>query len=448
MPVLVLLIYHGHSHFNACFKMAKLLRTRFRVVFAGFIYFEKYVTGQGFEFYPLRTVPFGLGFEEWVNKIEKKRFIYLKTLTDRWNARLYYMREAELSRMIKELQPAYLLIDAWQSTDFIVLYQLLKGKIRTAIIQTMLSNRLKKDLPPLNSNTLPGMHFAIKRSHINFRFQAFRRNVVQWITFLGNTNQKMIQKKISDNNIPPTYFARQPTLFNPALDHLHEIMLSVREFDFKSIHQSSFEHYAGFMIDKERSEPADLVFESVFNLVQKRIHNGSMLIYCSFGTVDFKNQKPIKYFLKKLFQSATRHTKLVFLIAGNAYSLLKEFKLPENVFAVKLAPQLRILQQASVFITHGGINSIKEAIIANVPMLVYPTSNITDSKGLAARVIYHKLGLRGKIHYDSPDDISKKITSLLQEPHFKSALKNMASANDRYSESQIFDILDTLTPPE
>ncbi|MBV6514465.1 MAG: Oleandomycin glycosyltransferase [Planctomycetes bacterium] len=49
--------------------------------------------------------------------------------------------------------------------------------------------------------------------------------------------------------------------------------------------------------------------------------------------------------------------------------------LPKNCLAVPYAPQLRLLERASLFITHGGANSVMEALWAGVPMLVSPQCN-------------------------------------------------------------------------
>ena len=47
--------------------------------------------------------------------------------------------------------------------------------------------------------------------------------------------------------------------------------------------------------------------------------------------------------------------------------------LPENILAFNFVPQLQILKIADIFITHGGINSINEAILLNnLPIIVIP----------------------------------------------------------------------------
>jgi zeaxanthin glucosyltransferase len=65
---------------------------------------------------------------------------------------------------------------------------------------------------------------------------------------------------------------------------------------------------------------------------------------------------------------------------------------PSNVLTVPHMPQLALLGRAAVFVTHGGLSSVKESIVQRVPMLVVPQS--FDQPGNAARVVYHGLGRR------------------------------------------------------
>jgi UDP:flavonoid glycosyltransferase YjiC (YdhE family) len=49
--------------------------------------------------------------------------------------------------------------------------------------------------------------------------------------------------------------------------------------------------------------------------------------------------------------------------------------LPKHVTAVRYAPQWSLLERARVFVTHGGANSVMEAVTCAVPMLVSPLCN-------------------------------------------------------------------------
>jgi UDP:flavonoid glycosyltransferase YjiC (YdhE family) len=104
-------------------------------------------------------------------------------------------------------------------------------------------------------------------------------------------------------------------------------------------------------------------------------------------------------------------------------------------------PQLIILKSSSIFITHGGLNSIKEAISAEVPILVYPINKDVDHNGNSSRVVYHRLGLRGNISSETEKGLSEKIMTLLSEPGFRQNLKRMKAFEGNYPEEKLFGIL-------
>ena len=49
--------------------------------------------------------------------------------------------------------------------------------------------------------------------------------------------------------------------------------------------------------------------------------------------------------------------------------------LPENVLAVGSTPQLELLRRVRAMITHGGTNSVMEALTSGVPLLISPICN-------------------------------------------------------------------------
>lgn len=73
---------------------------------------------------------------------------------------------------------------------------------------------------------------------------------------------------------------------------------------------------------------------------------------------------------------------------------------PNNAIVVNNAPQLELLKKASVCITHGGFNTVLEALTQGVPQIAIPVTN--DQPGVAARIEYKKTGkttsLDGWIH--------------------------------------------------
>lgn len=60
-----------------------------------------------------------------------------------------------------------------------------------------------------------------------------------------------------------------------------------------------------------------------------------------------------------------------------------------NVHIYKSVPQLDVLKMAEVFITHGGMNSVSEALVSGTPMVVIP---LVSDQPVNARCI-EKLGV-------------------------------------------------------
>ena len=94
------------------------------------------------------------------------------------------------------------------------------------------------------------------------------------------------------------------------------------------------------------------------------------LIYISLGTIFNDNFEIFKQFVE-----AFRNWKdfQVVISIGKHFDVKDLGDLPENILAFNFVPQLQILKIADIFITHGGINSINEAILLNnLPVIVIP----------------------------------------------------------------------------
>lgn len=91
------------------------------------------------------------------------------------------------------------------------------------------------------------------------------------------------------------------------------------------------------------------------------------LVYCSFGSQI--------YYQPALFRA------VIDAVAGEPVQLVASVgdldlgALPPNVLACRYVPQLALLARTSVMITHGGANSVMEAIAHGVPLLIAPLCN-------------------------------------------------------------------------
>ena len=439
----VFLTFHGVSHFNASFRIARLLSKTYTPIYAGFPLFRNYVEGQGFKFYPLESVPFGLGFEGWVNEREKTKSTWFGSLRDRWNGRLFSHRDKEIRRLVDDLHPTCIFIDAQQPTDFVVLYPYAKARrIKIVILHTMLPHVLRRGYPPGNSLIGP------RQSIVAFATLAYRcrrsfRKMVSLVKFLGKTNESMIRSKMKANGTPLSYLSTSVSHLSVHITGPDEFILSPEEFDFSSPARSARELYVGFLPDNLRRE---FVSETVVTLLSHVERAKLPLVYCSLGTVSGSDMKLVDDFLKR-FTEAVATLPVVAAISTMARGQLNsQTQLPSNVYVFNPAPQLTLLGKASVFITHGGINSIKESIYAGVPMLVYARDPRLDQNGNAARIKFNKLGLTGDIRRDSVAGIASKINELMQNPEYRTNVFEFKSLDSLYDDNRFLELFSRVAP--
>lgn len=432
----VFLYYHGFGHIIAVLKLARILSdANVEVYFAGAEYFQRYILSLGFKFYLLKTLPFGYGFEKWMNKVKNRKHLYFSTVVDRITDRLYHEREAELYWMLEELKPNTVLIDSRQATDFIILYgQLKKRNVKVAIVHPMLPLQLLPGRPPLNSDVFPHDQLGIKNAIRSKKWGQFKKKAKRKIIFLGFDDLFIIRRRLKKNQIPPKFIVANPVLINFALREIDEFIVAPKEFDFPDVIPEPGQHFIGFMTLEMRKDIQDQNFEAVFhNILDRKENMKAKLIYCSFGTIAPKEQTVMFSLLKKLGEIvAEENYILVVSLKGQSQELAAMYE-NKNVYFFDSVPQLQVLQRSDLFVTHGGMNSVKEAVQAEVPMLLYPIHPEFDPNGNAARVAYHGLGLRGQASVDTATDIAAKVKELLVNPMFKKNVKALKEIDAQYT---------------
>lgn len=140
------------------------------------------------------------------------------------------------------------------------------------------------------------------------------------------------------------------------------------------------------------------------------------LIYVSLGTV-VKGKK--RFFLSCL--DAFREEDVdVILVTGSRFCYCRTENIPKNMHIYEFVPQTEVLKQADVFVTHGGMNSISEAFIYGVPMVVIPF--MSDQPVNAKRV--EELGLGKKLCYSKLDKevLKQTVFAVLNDSDMKQKL--------------------------
>jgi MGT family glycosyltransferase len=100
----------------------------------------------------------------------------------------------------------------------------------------------------------------------------------------------------------------------------------------------------------------------------------------------------------------------------------------DDCVVVPYAPQRQLLERADVFLTHGGANSVMEALAAETPLLIVPLSN--DQPWQAHLVVRRGVGIHlGRDEFNS-DRCAEALARLL--PRESEYRKNAAAVRDSY----------------
>jgi UDP:flavonoid glycosyltransferase YjiC (YdhE family) len=137
-------------------------------------------------------------------------------------------------------------------------------------------------------------------------------------------------------------------------------------------------------------------------------------VYCAMGSYDTRHRIDRAKFFVKLINIFLLHKSWRLVISlGKDLDPSGFTSVPDNVFLFQAVPQLYVIKQADLVICHGGMQTITECLLLQTPMLVFPLNQELDQPGNAARVVYHKIGLRGNLKSDKPKAIEDKIDKLL-----------------------------------
>jgi zeaxanthin glucosyltransferase len=84
---------------------------------------------------------------------------------------------------------------------------------------------------------------------------------------------------------------------------------------------------------------------------------------------------------------------------------------PKNAIIVQRAPQLELLKQTAVCITHAGLNTVLESLAQGVPQIAVPVT--FDQPGVAARVAHNQTGVVTSLEKLTADHLSTLLDEVL-----------------------------------
>ena len=404
-----------------------------RVVYVCELDMKEHLERDGFEHVPYLPEAYPVG------SITARDRLDLDATWEWWfNRDQALWREAcsgRLEALLATLSPDLVIGDQLNPDTSLVVHKMKLPFIR---ITTMLPAYYEPDMPPIWSDALPG-----ERSRWELE--------IEWMCHGALVlRQPWIHR---DNPIKPSEFFKfveacginvaqinYRSAFNYHVESDPEIVMCSKAFDFPKPAASEVPDrvYIGPCLSENDAKP--------WTYPARR--REAPLIYCAFGSKSL-SYPTAKVVIERLLELAVMRPELDIVIA--AYDeVVRGLAIPPTVHVIHWAPQRAILREADLFITHAGLNSIREAIWEGVPMLAVPQAY--DQRGCAARIVYHHLGERITGPVPATPVLAQMIDRLLGDATYRQAVEQMqtqfhAEAQDLVGARFVLDVLEKRIVP-
>lgn len=209
---------------------------------------------------------------------------------------------------------------------------------------------------------------------------------------------------------------------------LAQICQQPAEFEFPRQHLPPHFHFTGPYANPASRESVPFPFEKL---------TGQPLIYASMGTI----QNRLFEVFRDIAQACMGLDAQLVISVGGAASPESLPELPGNPLVVSYAPQLELLQKATLTITHAGLNTVLQSLSCGVPMVAIPVTN--DQPGTAARIVWTGVGEAIPIAHLNVSSLRSAIAKVLSEDSYKkNALRLQAAIGRAGGVSRAIDIVE------
>jgi zeaxanthin glucosyltransferase len=183
------------------------------------------------------------------------------------------------------------------------------------------------------------------------------------------------------------------------LSPLASITQTPSAFDFESAHWPPQFHHTGPFHDGKGREKLDFPWERL---------TGEPLIYASMGTI-LNGRLDV---FRTIVAGLVKHKDLQLVLSiGDQLDPEQIGPVPNNAIIVRQAPQLELLKQTSVCITHAGLNTVLESLAQGVPQVAVPVT--FDQPGVAARIAHNQTGVVTSLDKLTADHLSTLLDEVL-----------------------------------
>jgi UDP:flavonoid glycosyltransferase YjiC (YdhE family) len=310
----------------------------------------------------------------------------------------------ELEMTVREINPDIVLISTSGVDSIIWALMFHKMKIKSIYSFSVLGGRVNCITPPvqcdLSPNQSPWSPIKIIFSWLIYRYKRIQHETYLTRNGLNILPPSQIKKIAKYCNYSYTDICFWTDMPNPQLK-LPELVLCPPSFEYP-ISKKEGRYYVEASVDLHREQS---------HFPWNRVAESRPIVYVALGTLPLLAKNDCEKFFRTVIEVSNNWPTWNWILSIGNNSDTKYFNnVASNVIIVNHAPQLEILKKASLMITHGGPNSIKECIFFGVPMIVFPLW--FDQPGNVARITYHGLGLKGDFKTINVNNLQELITEV------------------------------------
>ncbi|HHK5613612.1 TPA: macrolide family glycosyltransferase [Bacillus paranthracis] len=146
---------------------------------------------------------------------------------------------------------------------------------------------------------------------------------------------------------------------------------------------------------------------------------GKKVIYISMGTL----LEGLEPFFNMCIDTFSDFDGIVVMAIGDRNDRSKIKEAPNNFIITSYVPQSEILNEADVFITHGGMNSVHDAIYFNVPFVIIPHDK--DQPMIAQRLTELEAAHRLLKENVNVQTLKEAVTDVLSNEKYKHGIRKL-----------------------
>jgi MGT family glycosyltransferase len=237
------------------------------------------------------------------------------------------------------------------------------------------------------------------------------------------------------NNLPVPPFMLTPG-YHPQLDKLYDKLEEIKNQwgdNSLDINDLFFEKeelnlvYTSKLFQPE-SEKFDETYKFVGPLIQEESDTFDFtfpnletrkIIYISLGTI---NNNYVSFY-RSCFEAFQKTDYNVIMSVGNKINISELGMIPDNFIVKNFVPQIFVLKTADAFISHGGLNSVSEALLFEVPVIAIPSMN--DQPAVTKQLTSLGAGIGLKMDDITPNLLRESVNQLINQKEYKLACKRI-----------------------